>query len=499
MGWLSRTWGMAANSRVTRVFGFLVVLVVAAVVNQQLGGPARGALLGLSVTLLIAFTAIAVALAGEQIDAKLERLVGASPSAFRIAVQDFPDYRFVDVFRAVERFLDGTDHEVLDSLHNEDLGTILGGRFHYSTGLQTEPPRVARPTGPADDVFLPSHRFWVTSSANRLIIRVHEQAYGDTTKLEVAAPTEALAESTVREIRELTQRFSIFRGCSLDVSFTPQIKDQFGEIETRARIRVDFKRTPPLAHEQLVLDPKTWPIVEHSLVSLMRNREQFQKVGVTLKRGLLLFGPPGTGKSLMCRYVGSLLPEVTTIYCAGTALHQIGSIFNLAKFFKPAIVVLEDVDLVFSGRDINVHASALGDLFDHVDVIADHEPIAMILTSNAIDRLEAALKDRPGRISQCIYFGPPTSELRRRCIVSFLGPHSSAHMDLEAVVGDTDGASQAFLKELVQRALQFAVEADQLENDRICPRTQDFRAALAEMRAFDDKSVRVITGFRTSS
>jgi hypothetical protein len=499
MSWTSRTWGTAANNRVTGVFAFLIVLFVGAIVNYQLSGPAAGALVGLSLALLLAMVLLSTAVIADQVDSKLERMVGISPAKFRIAVQDFPDYRFVDVFRAVETYLEERDPQVLDSMHSEDLGSILGGRFNYGSGFQTEPPRVARPTGPAEDEFFPSHRLWATSSPKRLIVRVYEQTYADTTKLEVAAQTEALAEEAVRKIRELTQSQSIFRGRSLDVSFAPQIKDQFGEIESKARIRVDFKRAPPIDPEQVVLDPKTWPIVEHTLVGLMRRREQLAKAGITLKRGLLLYGPPGTGKSLMCRYVASLLPELTTIFCAGTALHQVGSIFNLAKFFKPAIIVLEDVDLVFAAREINAHVSALGDLFDHVDAVGDSEPIAMILTSNAIDRLEVALKDRPGRISQCVYFGPPSSELRRRCIVSFIGKNSLERTDLDAVVRDTDGASQAFLRELVQRALQFAVEADQLDGGRVLPRAQDFSAALAEMRAFDDKAVRSITGFRTSN
>jgi ATP-dependent 26S proteasome regulatory subunit len=49
-----------------------------------------------------------------------------------------------------------------------------------------------------------------------------------------------------------------------------------------------------------------------------------------------------------------------------------------------------------------------------MDGLRPHEEIGFVLTTNAIERLEAAVKDRPGRISQCIYFGPPNEELRGR-------------------------------------------------------------------------------------
>jgi ATP-dependent 26S proteasome regulatory subunit len=61
---------------------------------------------------------------------------------------------------------------------------------------------------------------------------------------------------------------------------------------------------------------------------------------------------------------------------------------------------MDDVDLVFSSRDVNHRADALGDLFDQIDAVADMDPINVVMTTNAIDRVEAAVKDRPGRISQ---------------------------------------------------------------------------------------------------
>jgi hypothetical protein len=474
----------------------LLALAVGAVANLYLGGPAAKLLLGIALTLVLLLVAVGIGAVTDRIDSRLERSIKRSPSSFRVAAQDFPDYRFVDVFRAVEHYVGEKTHAIIDSRHNEDLGVILGGRMPAANANPTEPARTARPVSPSEDEFFPSDRFWVMAGDSPLLIRVHEQGYTNTTKLEVGAPDEKTAEDVVRAIRDITLNESIFRARAIEVSFTSGLRGEFGEIESQGRIRVEFRRTSELDPKRVVLDPQTWPIIQHSLVDLVRRRDEMSRVGVSVKRGLLFYGPPGTGKSLTCRYVASQLPGVTAIYCAGNALHQVGSIFNLARFFKPALVVLEDVDLVFAAREINTHAFALGDLFDQVDAIGDTEPIGMILTSNAIDRLEAALKNRPGRISQCVYFGPPSAELRRTYLEAFLGKHHHDALDLGTVVTRTEGASQAFLKELVQRALQFAVEGGRAEGDRLNPRIEDFMAGLKEMTAFDDKAVRGITGFR---
>ena len=63
----------------------------------------------------------------------------------------------------------------------------------------------------------------------------------------------------------------------------------------------------------------------------------------------------------------------------------------------------------------------------------------------------------------------------------------------------TDGASQAFLKELVHRALQFSIEGGRSQDGKASPALSDFDAALKEIRTFDNRSTRAINGFRAES
>lgn len=122
------------------------------------------------------------------------------------------------------------------------------------------------------------------------------------------------------------------------------------------------------------------------------------------------------------------------------------------------------------------------------------EDIGFILTTNAIDRMEAAIKDRPGRISQCVYFGPPKAELRRRYLEHYLRHYATAGLDMERLVVAADGTTQAFLKEWVHRSVQIGLErgdgglGDGLKNE-------DFHLAMAEMKAFSEGTTGRIIGF----
>ena len=113
---------MFQNARFANVFFVTLALFVAAIVNYQVHGPAAGTLVGVAFLLMLAIFALGIAAMNDRIDSKLEDLLGGSPRRFSIAAQDFPEYRFVDVFLAIERYLEGTEHQVLDSAHSEALG-----------------------------------------------------------------------------------------------------------------------------------------------------------------------------------------------------------------------------------------------------------------------------------------------------------------------------------------------------------------------------------------
>ena len=130
-----------------------------------------------------------------------------------------------------------------------------------------------------------------------------------------------------------------------------------------------------------------------------------------------------------------------------------------------------------------------------MDGLRPHEDVGFVLTTNAIDRIEAAIKERPGRISQCIHLGPPGPELRQRYLARYLTPYVTAAVDIETLVMRSGGTTQAFLKDWVHRAVQIATERLAAPGDEVELRTEDFETALCEARSSAQGASARIIGF----
>jgi len=413
-----------------------------------------------------------------------------------------PDYRFVDAYRATERYCAGRGEIMrVDSEHEEDLNNILHGKPPSRAYRQIKIARkVAWSTGPAEEEYLPVDVFWLCKKrpgddGSNLIVRLRNDPQYARVILEAASDDAGFAERSVTAIVELSAQHSIYRNRILELSHEVGGKDAYGNIDPTARLRVLFKAHEGVADYDIVIDDEVRQILQRNVIDLHIRRDVLKTHRVPVRRGVLFYGPPGTGKTYACRYLCGKLPEVTRIIVTGTALMQVSTIFSLARMLQPSLVILEDVDLVFASREINLYSSVLGDLLDQMDGLRPYEDIGFILTTNAIERMESAIRDRPGRISQTVYFGPPNAELRRRYLHHHLRSYEPLEIDLEELVGTSNGATQAFLKEWVHRAVQMATERLATGPGTITLRTEDFRHAMEEMKRYSTGTTGRIIGF----
>jgi len=307
-----------------------------------------------------------------------------------------------------------------------------------------------------------------------------------------------IAEECMESMVKTSAEASIYRNKVLELAYEAGTKDEYGDVENPGQLRVLFKSVEPVNDDDIIIADEVRNILWRNVIDLHLRRELLKAHHVPVRRGILLYGPPGTGKTFACRYLCGKLPHTTRIIVTGTALLQVKSIFSLARLLQPSLVILEDVDLVFSSREINLYSSVLGDLLDQMDGLRPFEDIGFVLTTNAIDRMEAAIKDRPGRISQCIHFGAPEPELRSRYLLHYLSRYQISKVDLNKLVHDSRGATQAFLKEWVHRSVQIASERINLDDDVIELSNEDFARAMGEMRKFSEGETGRIIGFHAT-
>ncbi len=442
-----------------------------------------------------------------QIDDWLHNQLGrTSVSRYVVSKKQFAAYRFVDLYNAIESIAKTQNNlRIIESDNFEDLSSLIhNAKTQWAYRQINKSSRTAWPVGADDEVFLPVDRYWIYDVSENghsysIVIRLKYIIQIEMNTVEIAAKNTDISAALIKKISTQSIAVSIYRQKMFALSFETGSKDEYGDIEKPERLRINFKTASEVSREDFVVDYDVFNTLKRNVIDLQIHRERLRKIGVPIRRGVLLYGAPGTGKTYACRYICGALPNTTRIFVAGTALGKVAQIFDLARTYQPSIVILEDVDLVFASRDINFYSSALGDLLDQMDGVRPFEDIGVILTTNSIERMEAAIKDRPGRISQCIYFGAPGKALREKFIAQYAKNYDYSAADKDELLEMSKGTTPAFIKEWIHRTVQFASERVFNEEDAFILQTSDFRSAFEEMKRFTDESSGRIIGFLGST
>jgi ATP-dependent 26S proteasome regulatory subunit len=202
------------------------------------------------------------------------------------------------------------------------------------------------------------------------------------------------------------------------------------------------------------------------VAGVARHRDRLRAAGQHLKRGLLLYGPPGTGKTLTVRYLLGALPELTVVLLSGPSIQFVSDAARMARVLQPALVVLEDCDLVAENREFNPGAQPLlFEVLEALDGLDDDADVAFLLTTNRVDVLEPALAQRPGRVDLAVEVPLPDRSARRLLLARYARRLDLSPAVLDEVAARTDGMTASFFKELVRRAVLIAAEAERDTTD----------------------------------
>ncbi|HVA82819.1 MAG TPA: AAA family ATPase [Candidatus Aquilonibacter sp.] len=163
----------------------------------------------------------------------------------------------------------------------------------------------------------------------------------------------------------------------------------------------------------------------HEAVELpILHPELLKKYDIKNIKGILLFGPPGTGKTMLMRAVASELGDVHLVTMSGgeiskygpeRAIESIRQTFDRAKENAPSIVFIDEIDAVVPARDQASEKGVqfTGEFLEELDGIKSQYNIVLVATTNRPDMLDPALL-RPGRIDKIIYVAPPNKEEREQ-------------------------------------------------------------------------------------
>ena len=178
-------------------------------------------------------------------------------------------------------------------------------------------------------------------------------------------------------------------------------------IEFDSRLR--FLNLRSRSWDSIVIDPKMKREIRDNTVSFLNKRELWSTYGIPTKRGILLAGEPGTGKTITCKV---LMAEAEGITCITTNAYSlvadeyVTELYELAQDLSPCIVFIEDIDLIGQNREEFNYRSgpALLSLLSVLDGIEEKQGIVTVATTNSLETLDKAIRHRPSRFDRVIKF-----------------------------------------------------------------------------------------------
>jgi len=217
--------------------------------------------------------------------------------------------------------------------------------------------------------------------------------------------------------------------------------------------------------------------VREAVEDPLEDPEQFEAVGVDPPSGVLLHGPPGTGKTMLAKAVANE-SDATFIKMAGSELVRkfigegarlVRDLFELAGEREPAVIFIDEIDAVAAKRtdsktsgDAEVQRTMM-QLLSEMDGFDDRGEVRIMAATNRFDMLDEAIL-RPGRFDRLIEVPEPNAEGRARILEIHTQDMNVAEgTDVSEVAADLEGYSGADIASLATEARMFAIRDGRTE------------------------------------
>lgn len=219
-----------------------------------------------------------------------------------------------------------------------------------------------------------------------------------------------------------------------------------------------------LTRDTVIIDDEIWREIDLGLTAVRDRHDLLNTHGLGARRGVLLCGPPGTGKSAVSAVIAAeVVGAFTVIYVEAKAgEHLLTAVVQEAqRLGGPVLLVLEDVDLWCQSRH-NGYGGGLSELLAAMDIAAEARILTLASTNDAATLDEAAI--RTGRFDAIVGVGYPTRADAARILTALITGLSGADtVDTRAVADAVpEQTSGSDLREIVRRAVLFADDTGQL-------------------------------------
>ena len=315
----------------------------------------------------------------------------------------------------------------------------------------SQKPQVLRiPAGVGQKVDVPWGQFELPNVKGTLSTGVDRGAAGRAVfvlSAEVKRKDEATVRQLFDDLREYLRHNSLYRGKAIKIRFREENGQPIGMPEP------EFMDLSEVRPDNLILNDDLTASIKANLFTPIQRVEDCLANGIKVKRGVLLGGPYGTGKTLAATVAARLAQDAGVTYIYTPRAHELGDAIAFAKQYQsPACVVFcEDIDRTVTG-DRTVEMDDILNILDGIDT--KNENIITVLTTNHLENVNQAML-RPGRLDAIMNIVPPDAGTAERLVRYYGADAIREDEDLSEVGHALDGQIPAVIEEAVKRAKLF--------------------------------------------
>jgi len=210
---------------------------------------------------------------------------------------------------------------------------------------------------------------------------------------------------------------------------------------------------PQLEIGDLFLNAETTQAIKAGLFTAITEAKRLVEQGQKIRRGVMLAGPPGTGKSMCSTIAARLAIKQGWAVFYLTDASAFEQALSLAQAHEPALLVVEDVDRKLSGD----RTAEIDRILNALSGISGDKKVIIVCTSNDASDLPAPML-RPGRLDLTVFFEAPDGVTAGKLLRKYLGKHTPEDNTLVSEIGALcTGMLPAFIEEVARRSILFSI------------------------------------------
>ena len=317
------------------------------------------------------------------------------------------------------------------------IEVAVGKTEHVPWGYFTIPP-------------MPEHKLFsgIDYSEKQVFFKLHG---------EIKRKYQPMMEEIVAQVRAELKSGSIYKGKAFRMKFPTEdeMKERDFDPHEYAPRFIDVAADS----DRLILSDEVRDQVQTNLFAPVQYTEACEKHGIPLKRGVLLEGAYGTGKTLTAKILSKICVENGWTFVYLKDVQDLERAMRFARRYEPAVIFAEDIDSVMVQKNGSQRDDAMNSILNTIDgVDMKSAKLIVVLTSNFVDRINKAML-RPGRLDAVIHVSPPdakaVAELMRYYAHGLLERVSED--ELKPAAEKLSGQIPSVIREVVERSKLAAI------------------------------------------